>query len=128
MPLPILTANTQYTAALIDLQKKKTLLTKRSSKMDIFDTTSQEVVKATNDIAKEVETLEPVSEDREKAGKQLVEIKVSLIINSCTTTMYYSHWRLRDNYPLEIVQRRAKYHEINLFYVRLFFANTGDQN
>ena len=78
MPLPILTANTQYTAALIDLQKKKTLLTKRSSKMDIFDTTSQEVVKATNDIAKEVETLEPVSEDREKAGKQLVEIKVSL--------------------------------------------------
>ena len=46
--------------------------------MDIFDTTSQKVVKATNDIAKEVEALEPVSEDREKAGKQLVEIKVSL--------------------------------------------------
>lgn len=77
MPLPVLTANTQYTAALIDLQKKKSLLTKRSSKMDIFDTTSQEVVKATNDIVKEVEALEPVSEDREKAGKQLVEIKVS---------------------------------------------------
>ena len=78
MPLPVLTANTQYTAALIDLQKKKLLLTKRSSKMDIFDTTSQEVVKATNDIEKEVEALEPVSEDREKAGKQLVEIKVNL--------------------------------------------------
>lgn len=78
MPLPVLTANTQYTAALIDLQKKKSLLTKRSSKMDIFDTTSQEVVKATNDIVKEVEALEPVSEDHsEKAGKQLVEIKVS---------------------------------------------------
>ena len=46
--------------------------------MDVFDTTSQEVVKATSEIAKEVEALEPVSEDREKAGKQLVEVKVSL--------------------------------------------------
>ncbi len=78
MPLPIVTANTQYTAALIDLQKKKSLLTKRSSKMDIFDKTAQEVIKATSEIAKEVEALEPVSEDREKASKQLVEIKVSL--------------------------------------------------
>lgn len=76
--MPIVTVNTQYTAALIDLQKKKSLLTKRSSKMDVFDTTSQEVVKATSEIAKEVEALEPVSEDREKAGKQLVEVKVSL--------------------------------------------------
>lgn len=76
--MPIVTVNTQYTAALIDLQKKKSLLTKRSSKMDVFDTTSQEVVKATSEIAKEVEALEPVSEDREKAGKQLVEVKVGL--------------------------------------------------
>lgn len=91
MPLPILTANTQYTAALIDLQKKKTLLTKRSSKMDIFDTTSQEVVKATNDIAKEVEALEPVSEDREKTGKQLVEIKVSLRVYFDKKFMYDDH-------------------------------------
>jgi trans-aconitate methyltransferase len=76
MPLPIVTVNIQYTAALIDLQKKKSLLTKRSSKMDVFDTTSQEVVNATNAIADEVEALEPVSEDPEKANKQLVEIKV----------------------------------------------------
>ena len=76
MPLPIVTVNIQYTAALIDLQKKKSLLTKRSSKMDVFDTTSQEIIKATSEIAEEVEALEPVSEDHEKANKQLVEIKV----------------------------------------------------
>lgn len=78
MPLLIVTVNQQYTTALIDLQKKKWLLTKRSSKMDIFNTASQEVVMATSEIAKEVEALEPVSEDPEKAGKQLVEIKVHL--------------------------------------------------
>lgn len=78
MPLRIVTVNQQYTTALIDLQKKKWLLTKRSSKMDIFNTASQEVVTATSEIAKEVEALEPVSEDREKAGKQLSEVKVHL--------------------------------------------------
>lgn len=86
MPLPVVTVNTKYTAALIDLQKKKTLLTKRSSKMDIFDTTSQEIATATSEVASEVEALEPVSEEQEKARQQLVEIKVNFynqLVNDC---------------------------------------------
>lgn len=94
MPLPIVTVNTQYTAALVDLQKKKSLLTKRSSKMNIFETTSQDVVKATTEIAKEVEELEPVSEDRERAGKQLVEIKVSLSFQGNETVTLKSYLKL----------------------------------
>ena len=74
--MPIATANQQYTVALIDLQKKKSLLNKRSSKMDFFDTTSQEVVQATNVIAVEVDQLEPVSNDQKKADEQLVQIRV----------------------------------------------------
>lgn len=76
IPLSISTANQQYSVALLDLQKKKSLLAKRSSKMDVFDTTSHEVVHATDDITKEVEELEPVSNDPEKAKEQLVEVKV----------------------------------------------------
>ena len=114
MPLLILTANTQYTTALIDLQKKKSLLTKRSSKMDIFDATSQEIAKTTNEIAKEVDALEPV-EDPEKASQQLVEIKVRNI-SKLIKMLLENLLGMSGQVSCQI-----------FIYFTFIFSNTGDQ-